>query len=47
MSLTGDKNLEFPKSILVFAAPCQGLRAAVATQGILYSTYVHEQVDVD
>ena len=36
------KNLEFPKGILVFAAPCQGLRAAVATQGILYSAYVHE-----
>ncbi len=30
MSSIGDKHLELPKSILVLAAPCQGLRAAVA-----------------
>ena len=47
MGLTGNKNLEFPKSALVFAAPCQSLRAAMATQGILYTTYVHEEVNVD
>src|SRR6266850_4334487 len=40
--LIGGKHLQLPKRILVFAAPCQRLCAAMAVQGILYSTDVHE-----
>ena len=47
MDQMGKKHLQLPKRILIFAAPCQRLSTAVVVQGILYSTDVHEQIDVD